>query len=269
MKIVTYHYVFVLCLLAGLLLIVNAATGQERAMKSGGASEEQAEAAQRGRSQFLKTCAFCHGPEGNGGSEGPDLMRSSVVRHDVNGNLIGEVIRDGRPDKGMPAFQFSAGQIADVVAFLHERLKQVDLRSPNRPGAGYSLAKLLVGNAAAGRKFFNGAGGCSKCHSVTGDLAGIAKKYPAADLQARFLYPRGLHQTATVIDSSGKQFTGVVRLLTPYDIAIQDRAGWYRSWPRSAVKVQLSNPLAAHRRLISTITDAEMHDMFAYLETLK
>ncbi|MGH9470794.1 MAG: c-type cytochrome [Terriglobia bacterium] len=268
MKRIGAGYLIALFVLSLLGLARAAAAGQERARKHT-AAPPQSEAVKRGRSQFLKTCAFCHGPEGNGGSEGPDLMRSAVVRHDENGNLIGELIRDGRPDKGMPAFQLSAGQIADVVAFLHDRLAEVDRRSPRRPGAGYSLAKLLVGNAAAGKKYFYGAGGCERCHSPRGDLAGIATKIPAADLQARFLYPRGMQRKATVIDSSGKRYTGVVRLLTNYDIALQDSAGWYHSWPLDSVKVRLQDPLAAHRHLISKITDAEMHDMLAYLETLK
>lgn len=227
------------------------------------------QAVERGRSQFQKTCAFCHGPDANGGSEGPDLMRSKIVRHDENGNLIGPVILNGFPDQGMPAFQFTSEQIRDVAAFLHFRVQQSDGRSPRRPGAGYPEAELLIGNAAAGKAFFYGAGGCSTCHSPTGDLAGIARKYSPADLQARFLYPQGQHLTATVTDSSGKQYTGTVRLITNYDVAIVGRAGWYRSWPRSAVKLELHDPLAAHRRLLPRLTDADMHNILAYLETLK
>ncbi|MGH9325359.1 MAG: c-type cytochrome [Terriglobia bacterium] len=226
-------------------------------------------AAERGRSQFQKTCAFCHGPDANGTSSGPDLMRSAIVRRDKDGNLIGPVILNGFPDKGMPSFQLTSEQITDVVAFLHHRVVVSDGRSPRRPGAGYPAAELLIGNAEAGKAFFYGAGGCSSCHSPTGDLAGIARKYPAAELQARFLYPPDQHLTATVTDSSGKQYTGRVRLLTDYEVAITDSAGWYRSWPRDAVKVKITDPLAAHRRLLPKLTDADMHNILAYLETLK
>ena len=254
-----------------LLLCVCTAAGawQESAYSRGKEKPRVTETVERGRSQFLRTCAFCHGPEANGGSSGPDLMRSAVVRHDEHGNLIGEVVRDGRPNKGMPAFQLTDAQIADVAAFLHYRVKQSDGTSPKEPGAAYSAAKLLIGNAAAGKKFFYGAGGCSACHSPTGDLAGIARKYPAAELQARFLYPPDQHLTAIVTDRSGKQYTGKVRLLTNYDVAIVDRAGWYRSWRLSAIKLQIKDPLAAHRRLLSEFTDAGVHNMLAFLETLK
>lgn len=247
--------------------------GQERQAPSrhrGLWNEYPAEQVQAGRIQFQKTCAFCHGPDANGGSTGPDLMRSAVVRHDQKGDHIGPVIRSGFPDKGMPAFQLSNDQIMDIVAFLSFRLDQSDRRSPARAGAAYSLKKLLVGNAEDGKQFFDGAGKCSSCHSPTGDLKGIAGKYPPAELQARMIYPRqGQRPTATVTDATGKQFTGPIRLLTQYDIAIIDADGEYHSWPIHSVKVQINDPLAAHRQLLSVMTDADMHNLFAYLETLK
>jgi cytochrome c oxidase cbb3-type subunit III len=222
-----------------------------------------------GRVQFQKTCAFCHGPDANGGDTGPNLMRSNVVRHDEKGNLIGQVIRNGFPDKGMPAFQLSSDEIMNIVAFLSYRLDESDRRSPRHAGADYSAAKLLVGNAQAGKAFFDGAGKCSTCHSPEGDMKEIASKYPATELQAMFLYPKGQHPTATVIDASGKEYSGRIRLLTRYDIAIVDGEGWYHSWPIHSVKVQLHDPLEAHRQLLFKFTDSDMHNIFAYLETLK
>lgn len=225
------------------------------------------ESAKRGQTQFAQTCGFCHGADANGGAEGPNLMRSALVRHDENGSLIGPVIRDGRPAKGMPAIPLNNNQIADVVAFLHKRLDESDRRSPRRPD--YDLKLLLTGDAAAGKTFFYGAGGCSKCHSPTGDLAGIAKKYPPADLQSRFLYPSGIEKTATVTTSSGEQFKGNLFYVDQFRIAIKDASGWYHSWPRSEVKVRIHDPLAAHLELLPKYSEAGMHNMFAYLETLQ
>ena len=222
-----------------------------------------------GRAEFQERCAFCHGPDANGGSTGPDLMRSAVVRHDVKGDHIGPVVRNGFPDKGMPAFQLSNEQIMDIVAFLRYRLDQSDRRSAAGAGANYSLAKLLVGDAKAGKEFFYGKGKCSSCHSPEGDLKGIAKRIPPSELEAGLLYPSDADATATVTDSSGKQYSGRIRLLTAYDIAIVDSAGWYRSWPIGSVKAQIHDPLAAHRQLLFRFTDSEMHNVFAYLETLK
>jgi cytochrome c oxidase cbb3-type subunit III len=225
--------------------------------------------AERGRGQFLKSCSFCHGPEANGTSSGPNLLRSSVVRHDEKGDLIGKVVREGRPDQGMPPIQLTSDQISDVAAFLHYRIAVADGRSAPRPGADYSAAKLLVGNAVAGKAFFNGAGGCGSCHSPAGDLAGIARKYSAVELQSRFLYPAERYLTATVTDSSGKKFTGRIRLHTNYEIALEDGDGWYHSWPLDKVKVEVKDLLVAHRKLLSQYTDSDMHNILAYLETLK
>jgi cytochrome c oxidase cbb3-type subunit III len=225
----------------------------------------------RGAQQFLQSCSFCHGPNANGGTEGPNLILSTVVRHDGNGELIGPVIREGRPAKGMPAFSFNAQQIADIVAFLHARIFISDQRSAGGTDTGYPLGQLLTGNAEAGKTFFFGAGGCSGCHSVSGDLAGIARKYSPVELQARFLYPDSehVHQTATVSFPSGKQVSGELISLDTFSVAIKDADGWYHSWPLSKVKVQTHDPLAAHEKLLTQYTAANMHDLFAYLETLK
>ena len=231
-------------------------------------SQPSAAVVERGRAQFAQSCAFCHGPNANGGTHGPSLVRSNVVRHDENGELIGAVIRDGRPEQGMPPIQLSPGQVADIVRFLKSRIAAADIRSANRPVQG-SDDKLLTGNAEAGKAFFQGAGGCSTCHSPTGDLAGIARKYSAAVLQARFLYPQQRRTTATVTDAAGKQHSGDLLVLTNYDVTIQDADGWYHSWPLSSVKFDLKNPLAAHRSLLNKYTDPDMHNMLAYLETLK
>lgn len=223
---------------------------------------------ERGRTQFAQSCGFCHGPNANGGTHGPSLIRSAVVRHDENGNLIGEVIRNGRPDQGMPAIPLSPAQVSDVVTFVKSRIAAADLRSATRPLQG-SGDKLLTGNADAGKSFFNGAGGCSTCHSPAGDLAGIGRKYSVAVLQARFLYPQQRRSVATVTDAAGKQFTGDLLSLTNYDVAIQDAGGWYHSWPLDAVKLEVKDPLKAHRELLTRYTDSDMHNMLAYLETLK
>ena len=263
---------FALCVMVCCLAPVLMAAQEKQAPRRhrGLWNEYPAAQVERGRIQFQKTCAFCHGSDANGGATGPNLVRSAIVRHDKEGDKIGPVIRNGFPDKGMPAFQLSNEQIMDIVAFLRYRLDQSDRRSAASTSSNYSLAKLLVGNAKAGEEFFNGAGKCSNCHSPTGDLKGIAGKYPPAELQARMLYPRrGYHPTATVTDASGKQYTGEMKLLSHYNIAIVDGDGWYHSWPLHSVKIEVHDRLATHRQLLFNLTDTEMHNLFAYLETLK
>lgn len=216
---------------------------------------------------FKQTCGFCHGPDGRGAS-GPDLIRSSLVSHDIGGNLIGPVVHNGRPDKGMPAFQLTDMQIREIADYLHSEAK---LASSTTQGKSieYPLSNLLVGNARAGEAYFNGPGKCVTCHSPTGDLAHIATKYKPIDLQARIAYPSGAVPTVIVVESSGKRYSGDQIYADEFSISLRDRNGWIRSWNRNAVKVKTDDPLAAHQALLTVYTDKAIHNLFAYLETLK
>jgi cytochrome c oxidase cbb3-type subunit 3 len=189
------------------------------------------------------------------------------VAHDVKGDKIGEVIRQGRPDKGMPPMPLTDQQVLDITAFLHARAAQA-LNSGDVPSK-YPLEKLLTGNAEAGKAFFNGAGGCKTCHSATGDLASIGTKYSPVELQSRMLYPGGKHTIAVVTLSSGEQIKGPLAHADDFVIALRDATGWYRSFPRDQVKVVLQDPLAAHRDLLDKLTQADVHNLFAYLASLK
>jgi cytochrome c oxidase cbb3-type subunit 3 len=231
-------------------------------------TEDTAEVTQ-GRALFQSTCGFCHGPDATG-SRAPDLIRSPVTLRDENGNALGPVIRNGRPDKGMPSFSTLKGsQIASIVAFLHHQADAA-LRSAKVPG-DYPVAKLLTGNKNEGKAFFDGAGGCAACHSVTGDLAGIAKRLSPVDLQQQMVYPSDSHvkQTATVTLRDGQKFEGPLVHEDEFNIGITAQDGWYHSWPKSEVKVEIKDPLEAHRELMNKYTDADVHNLFAYLETLK
>ena len=223
-------------------------------------------AVERGHKNFQQSCGFCHGPDATG-ARGPDLVRSPLVAHDVKGDRIGEVIRQGRPDKGMPAMTLTDQQVQDIAAFLHARATEA-LNSAGVPSK-YPLEKLLTGNVDAGKTFFNGSGGCKSCHSPTGDLAAIATKYAPVELQSRMLYPGGKHTTAVVTLSSGEQIKGPLVHNDDFVIALRDASGWYRSFSRDQVKVELQDPLAAHRDLLDKLTQADVHNLFAYLKSLK
>jgi cytochrome c oxidase cbb3-type subunit 3 len=219
-----------------------------------------------GRKEFQQLCSFCHGADGRGAS-GPDLIRSSIVNHDQNGDLIGPVVRNGRPEKGMPAFQLSDLQIRNLADFLHSEARLASSVA-QRP-LEYPLDKLLVGNASAGKSYFEGAGGCKKCHSPTGDLAHIALKYKPIDLQTRIAFPSGAVPTVTVTDHQGHTFSGAQVYADEFTISLRDRDGWVREWSRKNVHVKLDDPLTAHVALLSKYTDKDIHDLLAYLETLK
>ncbi|MGD0226573.1 MAG: cytochrome c [Terriglobia bacterium] len=222
----------------------------------------------RGESQFKQSCGFCHAPDATG-ARGPDLIRSKVVAHDVNGNLIGEVIRNGRPDKGMPPLPLTAEQITAIAAFLHDRAHEA-LESAQVPEK-YPLVKLLTGNAEAGKTYFLGAGGCKSCHSPTGDLKRIAGKYSPLRLQTQMLCPTGgpAHSTVTVALPTGERVEGPLVHLDEFTVAMRDGSGWYRSFSLDNVSIEVHDPLAAHRKLLDEMTQEQFHDLFAYLETLK
>jgi alcohol dehydrogenase (cytochrome c) len=215
---------------------------------------------------FRQHCAACHGADATGGS-GPNLTTSNIVAADVNGNLIGQVVRNGRPGTMMPAFtSLSDTQIQDLAAFLHAQARIVAARKGGRKGV--VSADLDTGNAAAGKAYFNGAGGCSSCHSPTGDLAGIASKYPALQLEERMLDPRGAPATVTVTLPSGQQVHGKLAYRDEFTIALTDSTGRYRSWPTSQVKFTVHSPAQAHVALLAKYTDTDIHNLMAYLLTL-
>lgn len=220
-----------------------------------------------GKAQFQQTCGFCHGPDARGAS-GPDLIRSSLVSHDVDGSLIGPVVHNGRPEKGMPAFQLSDTEISNIAQFLHAQAKIASSVSQRIPSE-YPVEKLLVGSATAGRTYFEGQGNCRSCHSTTGDLAHIASKYKPFDLQTRIAFPSGVNPSLTVQDASGHIFSGDQVYADEFVVSLRDKSGWLHSWKRNTVHVELHDPLAAHEQLLKRYTDSNLHDLFAYLETLK
>ena len=229
-----------------------------------------ADAVERGQKQFVIQCAGCHGSDARGEDNGPDLVRSVIVLDDEQGSLIGPVLRKGRPNDGMPAFELSDAQIQDLAAFLRERTQAAINRN------AYPLQNLLTGDAKAGEAYFNGAGRCNSCHSATGDLTGLANRFTPAQLQTRFLYPRGGRggarpkpATATVTPRSGPAVSGTLEFIDDFTVGLRDGEGYYRSFSRDAVKVEVQDPLAAHAQLLRQYSDKNMHDVLAYLVTLK
>ena len=191
--------------------------------------------------------------------------------HDDKGEAIGPVLVNGRPDKGMPPMPATTPvQIAEIAEYLHLLVE----RAANRGLYGTLYANgILTGDAKAGEAFFKGAGGCSTCHSPTGDLAHVGTTYQGTTLQNRWLWPSGGRGArpaqATVTQPSGERVVGRIRRIDDFDVSIVDAAGAYRSWPRDRVKVEITDPLDAHRLLLGKYSDADIHNVTSYLATLK
>jgi cytochrome c oxidase cbb3-type subunit III len=219
-----------------------------------------------GKALFLEKCAFCHGPDAAGGESGPDLTRSSLVAADNGGNRIAPVVRDGRPQAGMPAFSISEQEMSALVAFMHNQ-KTVLEKSGGRRGV--DDADLQTGNAEAGKKYFNGAGKCASCHSPSGDLAGIATRLKGLKLEQRMLNPGNATAKVTVTLPSGQTITGRLSYHDEFVIGLKDANGWYRSWPADAVRFVIDAPAEAHVDLLGKYTDDDIHNLMAYLQTLR
>ncbi len=274
-----------LVLLAGIVFAAWAQTPppQPQPQRRGGAGaglnykEYDPETLDRGKKTYTANCAFCHGGNAKGGETGPDLLRSLTVLHDENGDLISKVVLNGRPDKGMPKFSLSPDQIADITAFLHDSVRAAAQRGT------YKILDILVGDAQAGQAYFNGAGGCTSCHSVTGDLAHVGSKYDPVSLQQKIVMPRasrygargpvdkGTAVTATVTLPSGEVVNGVLDRVDDFSISLTGDDGKLRTFERDndVPKVELHDPLKRHTELLRQYTDADIHNLTAYLVTLK
>ena len=226
---------------------------------------------QAGELKFTSQCGFCHGRDAAGGETGPDLTRSEVVAEDVHGDKIGPLVRKGRAEQGMPSFDLNDADLGAIVAFIHDQKTKFESLGGGRRSVDNT--DLATGNADAGRRYFNGAGGCSGCHSSTGDLEGVAKRYQGLALIQRMLYPSGRPAPArpkvTVTLASGQTVVGQLASEDEFNITVLDPAGARQTYEKSAVKFKIDDPMSAHFDQLGKYTDKDMHDVFAYLDTLK
>lgn len=232
--------------------------------------------ATRGQQVFGQHCAFCHGADARGGAQGgADLLQSPIVLEDEKGAGLGKFLAVGRPEKNMPKFALPRQRIVEIAAFLHER---VGAASSSR-----FKVDILVGDPKAGAAYFNGPGQCTTCHSVTGDLARIGAKYDPVMLQGRMVVPRGRGGwpggdnagdrplRATVTLPSGESVTGDVLYLSDFHLTLKDASGKRHTISRRGddPTVDIVDPLHAHVARLRTLSDSSMHDLTAFLATLK
>ncbi len=223
----------------------------------------------RGRQVFSANCSFCHGSDARGGENGPNLIRSELVLDDKDGEKISVVVLNGRLSKGMPKFDLPMKEITSIAAYLHSipvggRAETTGVVNP------------LVGNAKAGEAFFNGAGKCSSCHSASGDMAGIAAKYPDPRMlqtamvsgEKKGEYP---WKTVTVVLPTGQTVAGRLDQIDDFQVSLTDAQGNYHSYVRHGAvpKVVVKDPLQPHLDMLPGLKDDDIHNLTAYLVTLK
>lgn len=248
------------------------------AVSPGPRRPQAAVAVDRGRRAFSLNCGFCHGVDARGGAQGgSDLLRSAIVLEDQRGDVLLRFLRVGRPEKNMPRFDLPPQQVSDIAAFLRSQVGAA-------AASGRAKVGILVGDPKAGAAYFNGPGRCTTCHAVSGDLKGIGSRYEPVMLQGRMIVPRGrggypgsdargqdkpLHATVTL--PSGESAAGDVVYLSDFYVSLKDASGRRRTFIRRGdlPKVEIADPLHAHVALLRAVTDADMHNLTAYLSTLK
>jgi cytochrome c oxidase cbb3-type subunit III len=237
---------------------------------------EDPAAVERGKALYGVNCQFCHGADIRGGDSGPSLLRSGLVLDDQHGESIAPVVQNGRPDGGMPRFAFTNEQVADVAAFLHT------FRAAGYDESRQKPPSIVVGDAKAGEAFFTAR--CASCHSTTGDLRGIASRIEdPRQLQQSWLMPgsgggRGGPLPVTVpptrvvvTTAAGVRVEGVLEKLDDFIVSLTTDEGEHRSLRISAgtPKIDVKDPLQPHKDLLRVYSDTDIHNVTAFLVTLK
>lgn len=236
-----------------------------------------ARGAEMGKTFYTANCTACHGADARGTPKGTNLVRSGIVLRDRYGSALGPYLRGSHPPIATIAKpqEMTGTQVLSLAHFIRDRVNDTLRGSPIfKPG------DILTGNASAGAQYFNGEGACTQCHSATGDLAGIGRRLDPVTLQQRFLFPSNTgsrrRQTpapfvnVTVTTASGETLQGRLVQMDDFVVALRDASGAYRSVRRApGVRVVKTDPYAAHVELLARIDDKTIHDVVAYLETLK
>ncbi len=223
-------------------------------------------AVERGRELYsVYACAFCHGADTRGGNGGPSLLRSQLVQRDEAGETIADVILNGVPDTAMVGVSLRPEAIADIAEFLHSF--ELNSRDPTRQAP----ATIVTGNRRAGRRYFDAR--CGDCHSVTGDLQGIASRYPdPRNLQQAWLMPRmAAPITARVTTPRGDTTEGRLVRIDEFIVSLALRDGSERSFKRDGdvPTIAIDDPLTGHKDLLPVYTDPDIHNVTAYLVTIE
>lgn len=267
----------ILILLAAPLLIAAGAGGQGVGRGQAAQKPVDPAALERGRGLYSVACASCHGSEARGGETGPNLIRSAIVLDDKDGELLVPVVRAGRPERGMPPRpDLNETQIRDIATFLRS------LRTTGRDPGRNRPATIVVGDPVAGEAYFTAT--CAKCHSAAGDLKGLAAKYSdprqlqqvwlagtAAGGRGALAGARPKPVVITVTLPSGERVEGAQARLDDFIVSITLADGSTRTFARNGdiPTLEIRDPLQPHRDLVPTYLDRDIHNLTAYLVTLK
>lgn len=237
----------------------------------------------RGKGLYETNCAGCHATDLRGVlGKGNNLMRSPVAMSDEHGERIGPNLA-----KHEPPLKLDPADVTAVSEYIHSMLATMGPQGspPGRNPVGLQL-NVLVGDPHAGQVYFDSH--CAGCHSVTGDLKGIAAKYPdARALQNAWVAGMraganpfaargggGAGNKATVTLANGQKIEGTLVRDDDFLVILKLADGTRRAIPISngVPKVEVADPQAPHKKMLLELDDPQnknLHDVTAYLATLK
>ena len=244
---------------------------------------------ERGRGLYSVNCTACHGADLRGGQlGGPNLLRSLVVLNDQKGELLLPIIRGSRAERGMPPLPISDDDVTALAEYIHSVLATSG-RQGMPPPSDAPPPNIVVGDAKRGQAYF--ATKCASCHSPKGaasDLQGIAARIPDPKALQNSWVSGGMVGgrggrgpspvgpirkpiTVTVTQPSGEKVTGRLMRVDHFIVVLEQEDGTQRSFRRSGdvPRVEIHDPLEQHKALLTTYTEKDMHDVTAYLVTLK
>jgi mono/diheme cytochrome c family protein len=261
----------------------------------------------RGRALWASHCIDCHGSQARGSDTGPNIIRTKVVNFDRSaaqtGSVLGPFLKAGHPTQSKkPSASFTDEEVVALANFLRQRVNDTMRGSPL-----FTVGDIVVGDAKAGEAYFNGDGKCATCHNATErSLAGVSTRIPEpVDLQQRMLFPMGGGRgrgrggrgsppadpaaaakaqaeadrnavKVTIAPASGGTggtggtMSGVLVEETDFYVTLREADGTIRVVRRApGLKITKTNPMQAHIDLLDRISDKQIHDLVAYMETLK
>lgn len=239
----------------------------------------------RGKAMYASMCSACHGADARGGQlGGVNLLRSPLVLGDRDGEAVLPVVKNGRPGTAMPPIPMSDDDVKAVAAYIHNLQAQGSNQGGPPPGPEIEL-DILVGDARAGARYFDAT--CASCHSATGDLAGIASRVADAKVLQNLWVSGGRAMgrgpgrraapspdtlpTVKVTMSTGEIVAGRLVRVDDFLVTVRLADGTTRTITRNgdAPAVEITDPLARHNDLLAVYTNKDMHDVTAFLATLK
>jgi cytochrome c oxidase cbb3-type subunit III len=229
---------------------------------------------ERGKAAYAKYCQQCHSADMRGTDTNPNLLRSQDALIDKHGEVLVPIMRGESAD--FPGHKTDIDQEDGEAVAAYIRTLLAELGSQGRaPGDAARQPDILVGNAEQGKQYF--AKTCASCHSATGDLNGIATKVSnprllqAAWLRGTYLGAKSPLATVTVTEAGKPPVSGTLIHVDDFIVTLQLEDGTLVSFRRNldTPQVVVNDPLEAHRTLLPKYTDEDIHNVTAYLVTLR